>query len=266
MTTRTGNDGPNELIGTSVADLLGGRGESDILKGLGGNDTLLSGLGNDNLRGGSGDDLLDGQRLSAPLPEKANTEVVEIRHRLSNCYQVLANLVELRINRTSDITSRKHLIWVRETVQALAALQQQLAHIDGRSFSTYLTEAASLWKRLGTERGIKVVEEVESLHLRPDQTLPLALIANELLTNCFEHAFPDGSGTIRLKLTRIDQNDCELSVEDDGVGLSAHPSIQSSSLGLALVAALADQLGGKLHFRAERGTVAWIRFPLVPPA
>jgi two-component sensor histidine kinase len=206
------------------------------------------------------------QNRAEPPLEKANTEVVEIRHRLSNCYQVLANLVELRLNQVSDRTSRKHLIWVRETVQALAALQQQLAHIDGRSFSTYLTEAASLWKRLGTERGIKVVEEVESLHLRPDQTLPLALIANELLTNCFEHAFPDGSGTIRLKLIRIDQNDCELSVEDDGVGLSAHHSIQSSSLGLALVAALADQLGGKLHFRAERGTVAWIRFPLVPPA
>ena len=96
------------------------------------------------------------------------------------------------------------------------------------------------------ERTIKVVEVVESLDLRPDQTLPLALIANELLTNCFEHAFPDGSGTIQLKLNRVDQSYGELSVQDDGVGLSAHPSIQSSSLGsdsklLCLLTSSAEQ-------------------------
>jgi two-component sensor histidine kinase len=206
------------------------------------------------------------QKRAEPPLQRGDAEVVEIRHRLSNCYQVLANLIELRLNRTSDVKSRKHLIWVRETVQALAALQQQLAHIDGRSFSTYLTEATSLWKRLGAERAIKVVEVVESFDLRPDQTLPLALIANELLTNCFEHAFPDGSGTIQLKLNRVDQSYGELSVQDDGVGLSAHPSIQSSSLGLTLIAVLADQLGGTVQFRTDRGLHVWVRFPLVPPA
>jgi two-component sensor histidine kinase len=205
------------------------------------------------------------QRRAEPPLERNDTEIVEIRHRLANSYQILANLVELRLVRTSDSTSRKHLIWVRETVQALAALQQQLAHIDGRGFSTYLSEAISLWKRLGAERGITVVEEIENLPLRPDQTLPLALITNELLTNCFEHAFPNSSGSIWLKLTLVDHNYFELSVQDDGVGLSVDDSSQSSSLGLKLVDTLADQLGGKLQLQASCGTLARIRFPLVPP-
>ena len=109
------------------------------------------------------------------------------------------------------------------------------------------------------------MEEIENLPLRPDQTLPLALITNELLTNCFEHAFPDSSGSIRLKLTLVDHNYFELSVQDDGVGLSVDDSSQSSSLGLKLVDTLADQLGGKLQLQASCGTLARIRSPLVPP-
>src|SRR4051812_5829963 len=55
------------------------------------------------------------QKRAKPPLERGDAEAAEIRHRLSNCYQVLANLIELRLNRTSDGKSRKHLIWVRET-------------------------------------------------------------------------------------------------------------------------------------------------------
>jgi Ca2+-binding RTX toxin-like protein len=62
MVSRIGNDKANQLTGTSLDDLLDGRGGNDVLKGLSGNDTLLGGDGNDSLNGSAGADAMDGQR------------------------------------------------------------------------------------------------------------------------------------------------------------------------------------------------------------
>src|SRR5436309_1164489 len=60
MATQIGDDGPNQLVGTSKPDVLDGRGGNDILEGLAGNDTLLGGDGDDRLDGGTGADQMSG--------------------------------------------------------------------------------------------------------------------------------------------------------------------------------------------------------------
>ncbi len=64
-----GNEGDDQVDGTSASegvigytgdDVLNGHNGDDILDGGAGNDTLNGGFGNDVLRGGSGDDILDG--------------------------------------------------------------------------------------------------------------------------------------------------------------------------------------------------------------
>jgi Ca2+-binding RTX toxin-like protein len=56
MVTRTGDAGPNTLVGTSRADFLYGRGGDDSLLGRAGDDFLEGGMGVDTLHGGSGSD------------------------------------------------------------------------------------------------------------------------------------------------------------------------------------------------------------------
>ena len=56
----TGDDGPNIITGTSLADTLNGAGGNDTLNGGVGVDTLNGDAGNDTLNGGAGDDNLNG--------------------------------------------------------------------------------------------------------------------------------------------------------------------------------------------------------------
>jgi Ca2+-binding RTX toxin-like protein len=52
--------GDNTIVGTSLADILEGRGGNDTISGLGGSDYLNGGIGNDKLNGGIGNDKLTG--------------------------------------------------------------------------------------------------------------------------------------------------------------------------------------------------------------
>lgn len=123
---------------------------------------------------------------------------------------------------------------------------------------------------------VKVQRELCDLPLDADTLFPLGLILNEALTNAFKYAFPaDSPGRVAIGFTTDGQGNCELAVDDDGVGMGA-PSKASSSpgstgFGLTLIHALADQLGGKAeltstsHWISESGdrpgTRIAIRFP-----
>jgi Ca2+-binding RTX toxin-like protein len=60
--TITGDDGPNEIDGTPLSDVICALGGNDIIRGLGGNDRIVGGRGADRVYGGDGDDRLFGDR------------------------------------------------------------------------------------------------------------------------------------------------------------------------------------------------------------
>jgi two-component sensor histidine kinase len=94
-----------------------------------------------------------------------------------------------------------------------------------------------------------------------ESSIPLGLIINELVSNAFKHAFPQGkSGQIDIKLARVDAHHIELQVSDDGVGMHK-PGPREDSLGLRLVEALADQLEADLHIHPANPTSFTILIP-----
>jgi two-component sensor histidine kinase len=97
------------------------------------------------------------------------------------------------------------------------------------------------------------------MQLSNDAAMPLALIANELLTNAVKHGFDrQGAGTVRVRLRRED--DAFLFyVEDDGTGFDLQ-LVQQRSSGLRLVQGLARQLGGKFEVTRTPATRCSVRF------
>jgi len=92
---------------------------------------------------------------------------------------------------------------------------------------------------------------------------PIGLIVNELLTNAIKYAFPgDRPGAITMTL-RDTGPALVLEVTDDGVGLPAgfNPAA-SRGMGLSLVHALAEQVGGDFTMESTKtGTRCSLRFP-----
>ena len=81
-----------------------------------------------------------------------------------------------------------------------------------------------------------------------DRAIPVALIANELVTNAAKHAFPDRrNGQIRVRVARPDANTLSISVCDNGIGLPPEFDFtKSRRLGMRVVTTLARQLGGSI--------------------
>ena len=58
--------------------------------------------------------------------------------------------------------------------------------------------------------------------LSPDDAIPIALLANEVMTNAYKHAFPEGaSGMISINLSCAPENTIVLRIMDNGIGMPA---------------------------------------------
>jgi two-component sensor histidine kinase len=94
---------------------------------------------------------------------------------------------------------------------------------------------------------------------------PLGLLVNELLTNAYKYAYPDGEGGVRVTGTREPGQRYRLEVADSGVGLPADFDFAKAreSLGMKVVTTLAAQLRGELMASsADPGARFTLVFPL----
>ena len=94
----------------------------------------------------------------------------------------------------------------------------------------------------------------------------MALVLNEMLQNCFDHAFTERTqGAISVELKKTESG-CRLTVCDDGNGLPpGFNGIPQSSLGLRIIKTMAEaDLHGtfKIENRPQGGTCAEVAIPL----
>ncbi|MBC7364249.1 MAG: sensor histidine kinase, partial [Candidatus Aminicenantes bacterium] len=90
------------------------------------------------------------------------------------------------------------------------------------------------------------------------------LISNEIISNCFKHAFPAGKqGKVRVALERLGPDGLKLEISDTGVGFPEGVNLeQSTTFGLQLVSLLKDQIGAELKIDRSGGT----KFTIIVPA
>jgi len=95
--------------------------------------------------------------------------------------------------------------------------------------------------------------------LNIDSAIPCGLILNELLTNCYKHAFKDKTdGQIDVIISNHNNN-FKMIVKDNGNGLPEDYN-QKQSLGITVVDSLAEQLDAKSIFLNDNGTEFQLMF------
>lgn len=185
--------------------------------------------------------------------------LLEIHHRVKNNLQQVAALVRLQqapAGMKEDLTRR---------IAAMSAVHQ---HIYESNQFGVLDAEAYLARVLAGLRdsappGVMLEWRLAPLQLSPDQALPLGLIVNEVVSNAFKHAFPDGrKGQVVVSLERpLNGNEAMLVIADNGVGMSETPS-GGQGLGTRLIAALVAQLGAKSAAKREGGMRFEMQFPV----
>jgi PAS domain S-box-containing protein len=186
----------------------------------------------------------------------------ELNHRVKNNMQMLQILLEDGARRARSPEAREVLEEASGRIIAMAAAQRVLyrttdaTRFDARDFLGTVCETA----RQTFPQELDLDCEAEPIQLSNDAAMPLALIANELLTNAVKYGLNgQRAGAVRVRLRREDES-ILFYVEDDGPGFDLQ-SVQRRSSGLALVQGLARQLGGKFEVTRTPGTRCSVRFP-----
>ncbi|MGB6065648.1 MAG: ATP-binding protein [Desulfomonilaceae bacterium] len=111
---------------------------------------------------------------------------------------------------------------------------------------------------------IEIRQEIKELQLGIDKAVPLGFILTELVSNCYKHAFPERShGQIAVSLRHAGQENLELVVRDDGIGLPEDVDLEKpTSLGYHLIGIFVKQLNGEMEILSQKGTEVRVSFPL----
>jgi two-component sensor histidine kinase len=92
-------------------------------------------------------------------------------------------------------------------------------------------------------RSIAIQVHCQPISVKSSQAGSIGLIVNELVTNAFKYAFPEGrAGTVEVDITRTD-GQIAITVRDDGVGC---PSEVKSGLGTRLINQLTARMNGRM--------------------
>jgi PAS domain S-box-containing protein len=185
----------------------------------------------------------------------------ELNHRVKNNMQMLQILLEAGAQRAESSEAREVLEEASGRIMAMAAAQRVLYTTpDATRFNAhdFLNTVCETAKQTFPQE-VDIDYEADAVRLSNDSAMPLALIANELLTNAVKYGLNGrAAGTIRVRLKREDDSFL-FYVEDDGPGFDLE-LVQQRSSGLKLVQGLARQLGGKFEVTSIPATRCSVRF------
>lgn len=211
-------------------------------------------------------DMLDLTRRELEATrEESHAEALlrqELLHNMTTHLKSLSGIVDAELRKLPPGLERESVQRIRGRVRGAALVYQvsEMLRVEPVAFGEVIrTTAAALksiyrpWKR------IVVSVEGGDAALPSAIAAPLMMVANELITNCFKHAFPENRfGAIDV-VYELDDQAIRLEIRDDGVGIGG----SSAGNGRSVVSQLIRGLGGSIEYRGvEQGTQVQIIVPL----
>jgi two-component sensor histidine kinase len=181
----------------------------------------------------------------------------EINHRTKNNFQIVISLLELQARRSEAPSVREAIAATVLRIGGLARAHRSLYTTGGPqptvAMDAYLAELCeNLSEGPGIGGTVRIETDLAPISLPRDRAVAVGIVLNELITNAFKHAFPNGrAGLVTVRLGPGEHGH-QLTVADNGVGLGAAATPQGpGGLGRGLIDGFARQAGGTIAL-AER--------------
>jgi two-component sensor histidine kinase len=162
-----------------------------------------------------------------------------------------AAVLQLQGRTTASDEVRAALRDGEDRLRSLAAVHEQLQSDTGVVRAVAMPKLLSividaLRYSFVEHSSVTVLVHTDPVMVTSSAAMPLALIANEAITNAYKHAFVQSrSGELRVTLRRLGDNGLRLQVGDNGVGVASNGT-GKRGLGLAFMEGFAQQLGGAI--------------------
>lgn len=207
-------------------------------------------------------------QLEISLKEKGLL-LQEVHHRVRNNLQIISSLINISSSFSEDIEDFKQSIALR--IQAMTLMHERLseeegfASLDLESYISDLIGAIYELYEIDINK-IKInLNSPEKIVVKIDLASSLGILINELISNAILHAFSGlDRGQITISVHKLD-DDLELNINDDGIGLPDNYN-DNNSFGFLMIDSIINQLGGKIVNRTgylsdNRGTEFILTIP-----
>jgi two-component sensor histidine kinase len=205
----------------------------------------------------------------AALAAEREVLLREVNHRVGNSLQIIASLLHLQANSSTQEDVKVALTNAMGRVAAVAQVHRRLytSHdLKSVLLNQYLEALLEDLRRSAEgNRMSRLTLKAEPVEIDPDRAVAIGIIVNELVMNAVKYAYPDGAGPIHVELVAQGDN-LLLSIADDGVGLNVKTDPRSTGMGQRIVTAMASKLEASVERDpAHVGTRILLRFRRVIP-
>ncbi|TXC85256.1 sensor histidine kinase [Luteibaculum oceani] len=189
----------------------------------------------------------------------------EVHHRVKNNLQSLGGLLSLQIDYLDSEEQKKLLQNVYRRVNAISLTHSMLYNneeLDSVKAKKYITKLISeiINSEELAERKVNTKLEIAPIPLNFDQAICVGIITNELITNSFKHAVPEGQLEINLDF-KVQGNTGVYSYCDNGKILKLKGK-SPQSLGLKLIEIALKRLDGQVVSQEGKGFMYAFKFKL----
>ena len=228
-------------------------------------------LTEDNLLVGLAQDITEKKALEEELLRKNQENELllkEIHHRVKNNLQIITSLLNLQFRDIQDKAVLEALTKSKNRINSMALIHTKLYQskdLASVNFGEYMHELMeSIANGYGPKNAIEWSVECTDTVFHIDLAISLGLIATELISNSYKHAFVGREkGNITVSLKQLNMDTYQLVVEDDGIGIpQKHVVNEPTTLGLEIIHALTEQINGKLEMHSENGFYSQITFSI----
>ena len=184
----------------------------------------------------------------------------EVNHRVANSLQLVSAMVGMQASALDDAGARAALEDTQRRIAAIAQVHRRLYtsdNVEQVDMQEYLgalvEELGETWSAEGARRILSLA--ADPIHLPTDRAVSLGVIVTELVSNACKYAYPARSGEVRIGLARDGDGHFILSVEDDGIGMTAGDAPRGTGLGTKLIRAMAQSLQTRVEYDPGHGGV-----------
>ena len=179
----------------------------------------------------------------------------EVHHRVKNNLNMMTSILGLQIYQHDD--SPRIQSFIRQNmlrINSIALVHELLykeEHIEGANLKTYIDRLSRHVLDISKKSDVVLTQHIEDIQLNINDIIHIGIIINELLTNSLKYGFREDSGTIDIRLERVD-NHYMLQYSDNGCGMK-EDCINKEGFGFALISLSVEHLEGTLSFAGDFG-------------
>lgn len=183
----------------------------------------------------------------------------EIDHRVKNSLQTVLSVARLYRSRIKAPEADAALEAVSRRIEAIAMLHAELyqtSQTDRVQMQSYVERVVSLLQTT-TPANLSIRASVGKAEVNSRVAANLGMILSEFVANAIKHAFPDGrAGVVSIDVSQpAHGGPLAVVCADNGVGFETSGNDDAvSSLGVRLMQAAVEQIGGKLTLQSVPGS------------